>query len=346
MAGPKIDIEQVNDLSAQLAGKAATDHSHDETYLPVSAKGDDDGVAPLVGGTIPAQYLQSTESVGWGNIIGDIENQADLTALLDLKLDVTSDLDFGKIINLPSTLAGHGITDAYTKTESDSRYLQSGAYAASTLQVIAGDGVLGGGALDSDIELSLDSAWLQEYFLLRGDTAANSGQLGGVSSTKYMRNDTDVTKTDGDFTFSDRLELIFGGGADLSIRSDATNGIMVLGSTLYMKNSAEDTDLFSFDTSGNFVADGDITAFSDVRLKENIEKLPSALEKVLALEGCTWTRKGSGKRQTGLIAQDVMKVLPEAVNENENGYLSVAYGNLAGLFVEALKELHELVKDK
>ena len=55
------------------------------------------------------------------------------------------------------------------------------------------------------------------------------------------------------------------------------------------------------------------------------------------LTGYTYTRTDSGERQTGLIAQDVQKVLPEAVVDGE--HLSLAYGNLVGLLVEAIKEL-------
>ena len=63
--------------------------------------------------------------------------------------------------------------------------------------------------------------------------------------------------------------------------------------------------------------------------------------KVNALRGVIYTRKDSGERCTGMIAQEVQAVLPEAVTEgsDENKTLSVAYGNTVGLLVEAIKEL-------
>lgn len=88
---------------------------------------------------------------------------------------------------------------------------------------------------------------------------------------------------------------------------------------------------------GNFTAAGNVTAFSDRRLKTDIGPIENPIEKVRQLNGVNYTRKGTDTRGTGLIAQDVQKVAPEAVVQNEEGYLSVAYGNLVGLLVEAIK---------
>ena len=95
---------------------------------------------------------------------------------------------------------------------------------------------------------------------------------------------------------------------------------------------------------GSITAGGNITAYSDAKLKENLEAIPNALAKVQALTGYTFDRKDTGERQTGLIAQDVEKVLPEAVGEN-NGTMTLAYGNLVGLLVEAIKELKAEVEE-
>ena len=83
---------------------------------------------------------------------------------------------------------------------------------------------------------------------------------------------------------------------------------------------------------------GDITAFSDARLKSDLAQITDALAKVSRLTGYTYTRKDTGARQTGVIAQDVREVLPEAVIETGD-YLALAYGNMVGLLIEAIKEL-------
>jgi len=85
-------------------------------------------------------------------------------------------------------------------------------------------------------------------------------------------------------------------------------------------------------TAPNFVSS------SDARLKTDIAPIPDALAKVQALTGITFAMVGSDTRQMGLIAQEVRAVAPEAVVEAED-VLRLAYGNLVGLLVEAIKDL-------
>jgi len=90
---------------------------------------------------------------------------------------------------------------------------------------------------------------------------------------------------------------------------------------------------------------GNVTAYSDIRLKTDIEVIENAGEKLATLRGVNFTRKSDGSRGTGLIAQEVQEVLPEAVLEASDGTLSLAYGNMVGLLVEAIKELQAEVKE-
>ncbi len=89
-------------------------------------------------------------------------------------------------------------------------------------------------------------------------------------------------------------------------------------------------------------ASGNVTAYSDIRLKTDLIKIPDALNKVTSLNGYTYTRTDTGVRQTGVIAQELIEVLPEAVS-TAGEHMSVAYGNMAGLLIEAIKELNEKV---
>ena len=104
-------------------------------------------------------------------------------------------------------------------------------------------------------------------------------------------------------------------------------------------------------TSTGVTVTGDLNSTSDIRYKKNIEPIDNALEKVQSLNGVTFdwdndafeetedTKKPEfTERATGVIAQDVEKVLPEAVRENEDGFKNVAYGNMVGLLIEAIKE--------
>lgn len=92
-----------------------------------------------------------------------------------------------------------------------------------------------------------------------------------------------------------------------------------------------------------------ITAYSDRRVKSNIEIIPDALDKVCKLNGYTFDRTDMEcARQTGVIAQEVQEVLPEAVVEaggDEDGHLAVAYGNMVGLLIEAIKEQQKQIDE-
>ena len=87
----------------------------------------------------------------------------------------------------------------------------------------------------------------------------------------------------------------------------------------------------------------DIVAFSDRRVKTDFLPISNALEKVNRINGYTFIRSDvddvNQKRIAGVIAQEVKEVLPEVVHEDSAGMYSVAYGNMAALFIEAIKEL-------
>ena len=100
--------------------------------------------------------------------------------------------------------------------------------------------------------------------------------------------------------------------------------------------------------NGELRVTGDITAFytSDERLKDNITRIEDPLAKVLSISGNTYTwNEESGKEgnDVGVIAQEVLEVLPEAVTTRDNGYLAVDYQRIVPLLVEAIKELSDKV---
>ena len=129
---------------------------------------------------------------------------------------------------------------------------------------------------------------------------------------------------------------------------------------IYFQNSTDKTIFYNqgaargqIDGSGNVIFVGNITAYgstSDIRLKENIEIISNPLDKVKKLKGVTFNYKKDGKKSTGLIAQDLEKVLPEAVYESsdidddDDKHLAIRYGNTVGLLVEAIKEQQEQIE--
>jgi hypothetical protein len=85
---------------------------------------------------------------------------------------------------------------------------------------------------------------------------------------------------------------------------------------------------------------GDIIAYSDAKVKANVEVIDNPLERLSKVRGVTFTRtdlEDPTKRYTGVIAQEMREALPEAVSENSNGELSVSYGNTVSLLIESIK---------
>tara|TARA_Y100000593_G_scaffold14085_1_gene26508 strand:+ start:2500 stop:5448 length:2949 start_codon:yes stop_codon:yes gene_type:complete len=116
--------------------------------------------------------------------------------------------------------------------------------------------------------------------------------------------------------------------------------------TLRINYNNAGNDEFLMNSSGDLSTTGTITASqsnSDIRLKENIQVIPDAVSKVKSLRGVTFNFKESGEKSTGLIAQEVQEVLPEAVYtapafKEGDDFLALHYGNTVGLLVEAIKE--------
>ena len=104
---------------------------------------------------------------------------------------------------------------------------------------------------------------------------------------------------------------------------------------------------------GTIYTTGDIIAFSDETAKSNLEVISEPLSKVHGLTGYTYNmietvsdRTKLTSKYTGLIAQQVMQVLPEAVHKDTDGKLSIAYGNIMGLVVEAIKAIDNKYKEE
>ena len=100
--------------------------------------------------------------------------------------------------------------------------------------------------------------------------------------------------------------------------------------------------------NGGIYATGDVVAYSDRRKKKNITTIDNALEKVLKLRGVYYDKideleKG---RKTGVIAQEIQEVLPEVVTYAEdNDEYGVAYGNIVGVLIEAIKEQQTQIEE-
>jgi hypothetical protein len=161
-----------------------------------------------------------------------------------------------------------------------------------------------------------------------------------ASILQHSNGNTALTLNDTYFRLHDpqgRVAAYLGGTGDQNNYYDNTNH--------YFRDASANLRI-SFSSGGDIVAQGNITAYgspSDINLKENIENIPNALEKLLTLNGVNFNYKKDGSRSTGVIAQEVEKVLPEVIYEATNPeqtetFKAVRYGNMVGLLIEAIKE--------
>jgi hypothetical protein len=120
----------------------------------------------------------------------------------------------------------------------------------------------------------------------------------------------------------------------------ANAGVGIMGST----TSAS----YAMYVTGGIYSTASIVAYSDKRKKENIVTIDNALDKVCQMRGVYYNKIDDDKkvRQVGVIAQEMQEVLPEAVSYAEDvDEYGVAYGNIAGILIEAIKDLKAEIKE-
>lgn len=156
---------------------------------------------------------------------------------------------------------------------------------------------------------------------------------------------------DGTTTMKQQLIANFGSLDKATFNGTSGNAIAMRasdGSTVRIGTSSQVPGGFFIQTSAGyafkFAKDGvltskDQTATSDERLKKNIVPIRDALAKVLALKGVNYNWKDTNGYDMGLIAQEVINVVPEVVHKDDNGYLSINYSKLVALIIEAIKEM-------
>jgi hypothetical protein len=98
----------------------------------------------------------------------------------------------------------------------------------------------------------------------------------------------------------------------------------------------------SLNVAGTGIFAGDVVAYSDKKLKTNIKTLDGS--KVLKMRGVSFDRIDTGNASSGVIAQEIQEIAPELVND-KNGTLAVAYGNLTGYLIEAIKKQQKQIDE-
>jgi hypothetical protein len=199
---------------------------------------------------------------------------------------------------------------------------------------IDGSGNVGIGTSSPDAKMNIEQSGAGNFDSII--LSRTTGNVGDVQSIVWQQNDLSNLKAasiSGEVTGASAGALVF---------NTATGGTL--------------TERALLDSSGNLHVDGNVIAYSttisDKRLKKDIQPIENALWKVNQINGCTFTYLKDDRKSAGLIAQDLEKVLPSAVIEDqavfhgEEGetYKTVQYDQVIGLLVEAIKELNAKVE--
>jgi len=211
---------------------------------------------------------------------------------------------------------------------------------------------------------------LNELAAALGDDANFATTVNNSIATKLPLAGGTMT---GDISHGDNVKGIYGTGNDLQIYHDGSNSLirdlgtgdlLVQGSQLklqdangndylrafssgavylhYSNSSKLETTNTGVSVTGGLVASGNVTAFSDSRLKTEIHTIKDPLEKVDRLRGVTFKWLHTDKPSSGVIAQEVQEVFPELVEATTHEgkeVLSVDYGKLVGVLIESIKAL-------
>lgn len=250
----------------------------------------------------------------------------------------------GTFTSVTATAVGSSITGGDGSSTTVATQLQANGNTVAGVQIInqstSGSGYLTfyDGANSGRIiyDHSVDSMALQvagtSRLTLTSSNATFSGNV--VASSGLVRAGTN-TSTQG---------FRCGSGTEETVVSNFGVFSRAGGSIFLRPNGAgSTTSQMLYDASGNLTAAGDVTASSDARLKEAVEAVDNASGMLRQMRPVRFTRKDTGKRGIGLIAQDVSPIAPEVVHSDEDGMLSVAYANLVSPLIGGWQEHDERI---
>ena len=268
----------------------------------------------------------------------------------DIDVDGTANLDVVDIdgaVDMASTLTVAGVVDITDTTDASDATGDTGALRTEGGASIAKKLYVG-------TDLDVDGTANLVGVTVTGDLSANGAPF-TISNTSNGNNIDIKTTSSGSLVHA--LKIHSGGvfeakqGAvfnedsndvDFRVESNGnTHALFVDGGNnrVGILNSSPSVAL---DVTGAIVASDNITAYSDERLKNNICTIPNALHKVEAMRGVHYEK--DTKLGAGVIAQELEKIAPELV-DNSGEYKAVAYGNITGDLIEAVKELSSKVKE-
>ena len=295
-------------------------------------------------------------------------------------VNIPGNTDFGAGIDVTGNITVSGTVDGRDVASDGSKLdgIESGATADQTAAEIR---TLVESASDSNVFTDADHSKLngiesgatadqsasEILTLIKTVDGSGSGldadTLDGVSSGSFVRSDADDTV---DATLTTRrvhvqagYDIRLSGGNwtgeyGAKIQHHSNNLYLQYGSGNFVVRDPNGNNRFSVDQSGNAVAQGNVTAYSDARLKTDIHTINDALGICGKLRGVSYKWIADGKAGIGVIAQEVEEVIPEVVvttmdpdpaTGEETEVKSVDYGKIVGVLINAINELKEEVEE-
>ena len=299
------------------------------------------------------------------------------TVISDLDFNITTDTEGhvtdanGAVVTRDLTLADLGYTGAtdannYSLPAATSTVRGGVELFSDTVQSVAGESVSTTANRTYGVQVNSSGQMVVNVPWSDTDTDTNTNILSGGTITG------DVT-VNGDMTFEDDHKLELGTGADLDLYhasghsyidnntgnlyircnpsgeihirpKESENGVIIRddGKTeLYFDDAKKlETVTGGVNVTGTLTASADVVAYSDERLKTDIKTLDGS--KVYDMRGVSFIK--DNKQSSGVIAQELEEIAPELVN-NDGEYKSVAYGNITGYLIEAIKDLKKEIEE-
>jgi hypothetical protein len=363
--GTKTTGNYVADGAVSGVGLTGSASAEGATFTVTSNATDANTASTIVARDASGNFSAGTVTADLtGNVTGNVTGNADTATALATGRTIGMT---GDVVWTSASFDGSGNVTGTATIQPDSVVLGTDTTGNYVATISAGTGISGSSSSEGGTPtISLSHLGIEsltdpnaDRIFMWDDSAGAAAFL--TAGTNLSISGTTISSTDTTYSAGSGLDLA---GTTFSVEADLRDGITHVGlSTDYVSfTSTAQIDFYvnslnkaRLEADGDFHADGDVIAYSttisDERLKTDIVKIDTALDKVAQLNGYTFTYKQDGKKSAGVIAQEVEKVLPSAVSEKELplkindgvAYKTVQYDQLVGLLIEAVNELQEKV---
>ena len=321
-------LEKALDGKQAAGSYALTSHNHSGVYAPVSHT----HTATQVTQDASHRFVTDTEKSGWNSKAAGNHNHNGVYA------PASHSHSWDSVTGKPSSFTPSSHNQASSTINSMSGYSKP-----STTSAIATTDTLN--AAIGKLEKALDGKQAA------GSYAASNHNHSGVYAPVSHGNHVPATQTannkiflrcDNTWHTITPAEIGAQPAGSYAASSHNHNGVYAPASHThaYLPTSGG-TISGALTVTGQILSNADVVAYSDKRVKTNVVKIDDALNKVDQISGYTYDMQGldfKGKRQAGVIAQELLEVLPEAVVQDDNGMYAVRYTNIIPLLIEAIKE--------